>query len=99
MKLDIAVEAGKDLADILRYGREQWGTARAERYAADLGERMRARATGRLSGTSAEGLVPGLRRLVSGGLIIWFRVEAGRLQVLRVLHQSRDTGRWLGPAP
>ena len=51
---------------------------------------FRSLAEGDLSGVAANEIQPGLRRQVSGSHVIWFRVEADLLRVVRVLHQSRD---------
>ena len=52
-------------------------------------------AEGNISGVAASEIQPGLRRQISGSHVIWFRVEADLLTVVRVPHQSRDAGKWV----
>ena len=46
-------------------------------------------------GGAAEDIATGLRRQIVGSHLIWFRLNGERLVVIRVLHQSRDAGRWV----
>ena len=96
MKLDISEEALGDLDEILSYSIRQWGPTRAFDYIADIRAKADALARGDLSGVKADEIGPALRRQVTGAHVIWFRVEAERLRVIRVLHRSRDAGRWKG---
>ena len=96
MKLDISEDALGDLDEILSFSIRQWGPARAFDYIADIRAKAEALARGDLSGMEADEIGPGLRRQIVGAHVIWFRVEAERLRVIRVLHQSRDAGRWVG---
>lgn len=47
-------------------------------------------ATQPLSGQSCDELHPGARRLVMGGYIAFYRVQAGDVLILRVLHGRQD---------
>ena len=95
MKLILSDEAQADMGDIFEYGCDTWGGQRSSDYIDLLGARMRALENLELPGVLAEALHPGLRRLVSGSHVIWFRVEGDTLRVVRVLHGSRDAGRWV----
>ena len=95
MRLDLSQEALCDLDDILRYSVNQWGVDRAFEYQSEIDSRMNALADGTLSGLTAESIGVDLRRLVSGSHVIWFRVEGDALRIVRVLHSSRDAGRWV----
>ena len=66
------------------------------RHSDAVGRRLKALAVGQLSGQSADDVTAGLRRQVSGAHVIWFRHETDRVLIIRILHQSRDVGRWLG---
>lgn len=96
MILEITPLAKQDIIDIYSFSKAEWGTVRARVYANDLRSRMKALAVQRLSGQAADAVLQGLRRQVSGSHVIWFRREPDRIVVIRVLHQSRDAGRWLG---
>ena len=95
MKLFIAVAARTDLVEIHLFGTKTWGREQAGKYRDLIRERMKLLAQGEVSGTSADDIAPGLRRQVVGSHAIWFRLDGERLVVLRVLHQSRDAGRWV----
>lgn len=96
MKLDIATEARADLRAIHSYSVEHWGRARSAAYLDNIQVKLRALAESALSGAPADEVRPGLRRQVAGSHVIWFRIEGDRLKVIRVLHQSREAGLWLG---
>lgn len=96
MKLDLSEDALADLDEILSYSIREWGLVRAFDYVAGIRARADALARGELSGVRADDIAPGLRRQPSGSHAIWFRIEGDRLKVIRVLHQSRDAGMWVG---
>lgn len=95
MKLEVSDEAASDLREIYAYSREVWGVSRARTYVLDIKTHFRRLAQSVASGTKADDIAIGLRRLVSGSHVIWFRVEGDTLRVVRVLHTSRDAGRWV----
>jgi toxin ParE1/3/4 len=96
MNLTFTRDANADLDDIWEYSRAKWGAVRAADYLDRIADRAEALARGEVSGTSEDAIRPGLRRQVVETHVIWFRVEHGMLTVLRVLHQSRDEGVWVG---
>ena len=95
MRLDVSAGAINDLRGIFEYSRKYWGIARARDYANDLRAHLKALTSAELSGVKAEQIGPGIRRQISGSHVIWFRVENDVVMVIRVLHQSRDVGRWV----
>ena len=95
MKLVWRNAATRDLNEIWNFSLANWGGSRADRYMMALRDTAIALAEGDLSGVAANEIQPGLRRQVSGSHVIWFRVEADLLRVVRVLHQSRDAGKWV----
>jgi toxin ParE1/3/4 len=96
VKLDLSEEAARDLDEILNYSIRLWGVARAFGYIEDIDARLKALAREEMSGVRADEISPGLRRQLAGSHAIWFRIEGDRLKVVRVLHQSRDPGEWVG---
>lgn len=72
------------------------GISRADRYIKALRDTAMALAQVDISGVAAHDIQPDLRRQISGSHVIWFRVKAYLLRVVRVLHQSRDAGATLG---
>ena len=96
MILDITPLAKLDIVEIYQFSKAEWGVSRARRYANDLRRRLKDLAVGQLSGQSADDVAAGLQRQVSGAHVIWFRHKTDRVLIIRILHQSRDVGRWLG---
>ena len=95
MRLDVSQAARADLIEIFAYSRRTWGHVRATAYLTALREATRSLGRGNLSGQRADDVATGLRRLVVGSHVIWFRIEGEVLRIIRVLHGSRDAGRWV----
>ena len=89
-------KATQDIEEIWDYSSKNWGIVQADRYVGAIHQSAVALASGDLTGTSEAGSQEGLRRQVVGTHVIWFRIKGGSLFVGRVLHQSRDAGRWVG---
>lgn len=96
MKLIWRPDALHDLDDIWDYSLNQFGKVQAVIYLETIHEKAAALTNGELSGTAEDKVQPGLRRQISRSHVIWFRVESDVLVVIRVLHQSRDAGWWMG---
>ena len=96
MILEITPVAKSDIVEIYQYSKAEWGAVRARDYANELRGRLKALARGQLTGQSADYVAAGLCKQISGAHVIWFRRETDRVLILRILHQSRDVGRWLG---
>jgi len=95
MKFVISSRARDDLRSIWLFGAEHWSRARANLYQSVLKDSIHFCAsfpgTGELrSMTSGE-----FRALLSGSHVIYFRVENGRVEIVRILHQSQDGKRHL----
>ena len=95
MRLDLTEEARTDLDDILAYSVKNWGVYRGFAYVEDIRDVMDVMLERVSPGGAAEDVTTGLRRQFAGSHSIWFRLNGERLVVLRVLHQSRDAGRWV----
>lgn len=96
MRLDLTEEARGDLDDILAYSVKNWGVDRGFAYVEDIRDVMDDMLERVSPGGAAEDVASGLRRQLAGSHSIWFRLVGERLLVLRVLHQSRDAGQWVG---
>ena len=95
MHLRLSHEARQDLRGIWEYSAEKWGPQQANRYL----DAIRAAITGLADGTktsrSAEDVLPGCRRVTSGRHVVYFREDTDAVEVIRVLHQRMDAGRWV----
>ena len=96
MRLLWHLKATQDIEEIWDYSAKNRGIVQADRYVEGIHQSAVALANGDLTGTSEAGLQEGLCRQVVGTHVIWFRIEGGSLLVGRVLHQSREAGRWVG---
>jgi toxin ParE1/3/4 len=96
LKLDISDAARADIRAAHAFSVTHWGKPRADEYILEIRARMKLLASGSLTGVAAEHVGPGLRRQNAGSHAIWFRIEGDRLRVVRVLHQSREAGIWVG---
>jgi toxin ParE1/3/4 len=87
---ELAPAAESDLLDIYVFGAGTFGERAADRYHSDL-ERAFARLGGRPQlGRPREELAQGLRSLLCREHVIFYRVHAERVEIIRVLHQRQD---------
>ncbi len=86
-------EADEDLEEIWLYTLERWGLDQALTYDADLTGQIEGLAAGTTLSRKAEDIGPGLRRALAGQHVVFFREDAERVTVVRVLHQRMDVGR------
>jgi toxin ParE1/3/4 len=82
-------QAETDLAEILDYLEERNPQA-AERFATAIDDRCSLLSQLPLMGRSREELSPGLRSLVVEHYVLFYRVKATAVEVLRILHGARD---------
>ena len=95
MILEFSEEAEADFAEIYDYSRMSWGSVKAADYLDRLADCTEALARGELTGVLADDVRHTIRRQVVASHVIWFRKESDRVVIIRVLHQSRDAGRWI----
>ncbi|MFG5379989.1 type II toxin-antitoxin system RelE/ParE family toxin [Yoonia sp. R2-816] len=82
-----------DIADIWDYTEEHWGHAQAVAYDGKLEAQILGIAAGEVASRSAEEAGPGLRRVMTGRHVVFFRDDHEAVTVVRVLHQSMDVQR------
>lgn len=87
--------AEADLIGIWHYTAEEWGVERADQYTAQIRTRIEGLTTGTTASRSADDVRKGLRRAISGRHVVFFRENGARIEVVRVVHQSMDVGRWV----
>jgi toxin ParE1/3/4 len=96
MRIVVLPAARDDLREIWRFGVLTWGEAQADRYADMIDAGIRGLGDQPYMGQGADGVSPGLRRLVLRSHVVFYRVGDEAVRIIRVLHQSRDAGRWVG---
>ena len=70
-----------------------WGGAQAERYTRNIRDACEALGDGTLSGRSAEDIRAGYRRTAVGSHVMFNRVHADVVEIIRILHRSMDVDR------
>ena len=92
-QLVIAPAARNDLEDIYHFGLRQWGQSRSESYLAMIREHFWRLTQQPLLGTERPELLPDCRSVILERHILFYRVSANRIEILRVLHGRQDPQR------
>jgi len=87
--------AQADLDSIWGYTATHWGEAQAENYLRRIEAACEALADGALVSQSADNIRAGYRRASVGSHVLFFRFQAGVVEIIRILHQSMDVERHL----
>ncbi len=85
----------RDVEDIWHYTVEQWGTAQAIHYVDKLNTGFEALAVSPFSGSACDHVRAGYRRQRVEHHVVYYRIEAGVVVVIRVLHERMDAPRHL----
>lgn len=91
----IRPKAQLDIIEIWEYIAED-SVAAADRWVDELNDRFALWATQPRMGRPRDELEPGLRSLAFGQYVVFFESLAGGIDVVRVLHGSRDIDRLFG---
>ena len=84
--------AKREIREIARFSRLQWGTAQRDRYLTALEEKLALLAARPALGRPRDDIGAGLRSALCGRhLVIYRQVEDG-IKVLHVVHTSREIG-------
>ena len=94
-KIELTLDAERDLIAIYLYGVEHFGHAQAERYAETLNAKLTIAAENPSFGAEYSFVRNGLRRCECVSHAIYFRATASGILVLRILHGRMDPGHHL----
>ena len=94
--LRIRRAARQDMAAIWAYTARAWGHDQADAYVTALSHDIDRLRTFPEIGAPHPSRHGQFRKLVSGHHLIFYLVGQDGVDVVRVLHQRMDTGRWLG---
>jgi len=89
-QLVIAPAAKADLKALYQYGIRHWGQAQSDRYLSSLKERIWSLLDHPLIGSERPELLTGIRSLPIDSHVLFYRVTASRVEVIRVLHGRQD---------
>lgn len=92
MRLSISRHAQIDLDEIWIFIASESGSAEtADRVVDTVGRTLRILRRSPYAGRDpAHDLRPGLRSIPSGSYVIFYRIDAGAVRVLRIIHSNRD---------
>ena len=83
-------EARRDLDDIWNYSRDHWGARRAASYLRDLRTAIDLIAERPDTGQALDEPDDAFRKRPVGSHTIFYRLEAGSVEIVRILHQNMD---------
>ena len=89
-KLIIAPAAKNDLKDIYQYGLRQWGQAQSDSYLSVIQNKFWTLTQQPLIGVERPALLPDIRSLPIHSHILFYRVIANHVEIIRVLHCRQD---------
>lgn len=87
MRLRVSRKAREDLLDIAHFTVERWGEEQARKYLWLLDSKLRALARHPTAGIRSDDIRPGYWRVREGRHVIFYRVGAKTLDVIRILHE------------
>jgi toxin ParE1/3/4 len=87
--------AQSDLDEIWTYSADRWGAARADRYIRDLIGAVEKIAAEKRRGRACDDIRPGYFRCTCQSHVIFYKLTAARVDVIRILHQRMDFTRRL----
>jgi toxin ParE1/3/4 len=86
----LSPRAQADIDEIWDYTADRWNDDQAERYTKDLQRAIDTLARNPRKGRPCDQLRPGYRKFSVGAHVVFFRVVAHGIEVVRVLHQRMD---------
>jgi toxin ParE1/3/4 len=92
MKLVLSPAAKRDLKEISVYTLKQWGIEQADRYTYQLENALKTAAENPYLGAAFTDIRHGYRKIIVETHRVYYRVENDSVTIIRILHQSRDSG-------
>jgi len=96
MKVRLSLLANRDVSSILLYTEQHWGRQQRQRHRARLREGLTSIGENPLLGKRIESSPSGLRRYPIDEHIIFYRVQANFVEIVRILHHRLDVSNLLG---
>jgi toxin ParE1/3/4 len=90
VKVRLSKAATEDVDDAWDYTAERWSIDQADSLLDRFEEKFRLLSRFPETGRAREGLAPGLRSLASSGFVILYQIHGGVLEIVRIVHGSRD---------
>jgi toxin ParE1/3/4 len=87
--------ARRDLEDIWDHTAKTWGPAQAEIYLRQIETSLATIAQEPMIGRACDEIRAGYRKFPAGSHIVFYRIDADTIDVVRILHQRMDIDRHL----
>jgi toxin ParE1/3/4 len=94
-RLKLLAKAREDMIHLRRYSRREFGAAAADRLVEDIERVFRLLREHPLAGSDFSEAAPGLRLFPARRHRIFYRATEGTVEIVRVLHHSREVGKAL----
>lgn len=94
-QLVIAPAAKADLKEIYQYGLRQWGQVQSDRYLDIIKDQLWSLTEQPFMGTDRPELLPDIRSLTVESHLLFYRVTARQVEIIRILHCRQDPQRHL----
>jgi toxin ParE1/3/4 len=95
MNYVLSPRAQADIDEIWEYSADRWDIDQANRYVFEIRRAIEVVASDPRRGRSCDDIRRGYRRFSAGSHVLFFRIVADKIDVVRVLHQSMDFRRHL----
>lgn len=92
-RYEIALPADEDLEEIFVYSEEEFGRDQAIKYLTELDDVFEQLVRNPELGRERNEIKKGLRSLLKGSHIVFYRIRSDHIRIVRVLHGSRDLPR------
>ena len=90
MRIAWSTEANKDLAQIWNYLAREASVARADDQIRKIEAACRVLSDWPMAGQARDAIMPGLRAVVAAPYVVFYRIDGGAVQIIRVLDGRRD---------
>jgi toxin ParE1/3/4 len=95
LKVTYSALARKDLGDIRQWTLANFGVDEAKSYVRQIDWSLKRIAENPGLARDAADIRPGLKKLVSGSHVVYFRVTQSSIEVVRILHGKMAAERWV----
>ena len=87
---DLSLEADNDIEDIFKFTKEEFGLEKAVSYFQQFDMSFAQIIENPVLGRERSDIREGLRSIIQGSHVIFYRILEDRIRIVRVLHGSRD---------
>jgi len=95
IEIRLSESARPDLIDIWTTTFETWGLDQADTYLDDIDHSLNGLTENPFVGAECSDIIQGVRRLITGRHVAFYKISDDVIFVIRVLHQSMDMKRQL----